>query len=49
LNERFELFSYEAIRAGKAFGVSTETIMRMKNGWDIAQVLLCKDKTGVAP
>ena len=49
MNERSALFPDEAIRLGKAFGVSMETIMRMQNGWDIAQVRPRKDKIGVAP
>jgi antitoxin HigA-1 len=36
LNERASLSPDMAIRIGKAFGVSMETLMRMQNGFDIA-------------
>ena len=37
LNERSSLSPEMAIRIEKAFGVSMETLMRMQNGFDIAQ------------
>ncbi len=37
LNERASLSPDMAIRIGKAFGVSMETLMRMQNSFDIAR------------
>lgn len=37
LNERSSLSPEMAIRIEKAFGLSMETMMRMQNGFDIAQ------------
>jgi len=37
LNERSALSPDMALRIEKAFGVSMETLMRMQNGYDIAQ------------
>ncbi len=38
LNERAHLSPEMALRIEKAFGVSMETLMRMQNSYDIAQV-----------
>ncbi len=37
LNERSSLSPETALRIEKAFGVSMDTLMRMQNGFDIAQ------------
>jgi addiction module HigA family antidote len=37
LNERAALSSEMALRIEKAFGVSTDTLVRMQNSYDIAQ------------
>ena len=38
LNERAALSSEMALRIEKAFGLSMETLMRMQNSFDIAEV-----------
>ena len=49
LNERASLSPDMAIRLEKAFEVSMETMMRMQNGYDIAQARMRKDKIKVKP
>ena len=40
LNGRARLSADVAVRFEKAFGVRMDTLMRMQNGWDIAQARL---------
>ena len=42
LNGRARLSADMAVRFEKAFGVRMDTLMRMQNGWDIAQARLCE-------
>jgi addiction module HigA family antidote len=48
LNERSALSADMAIRMGKAFGVSMETLMRMQNSYDIARAHEREGKIAVA-
>ena len=49
LNERANLSPEMALRLEKAFGVSMETLMRMQNSYDIAQVRKRSAKIKAAP
>ena len=48
-NERATLPPEMALRIEKAFGVSMDTLMRMQNSHDIAQVLKRQNETDVTP
>ena len=49
LNERAHLSPEMALRVEKAFGVSMDTLMRMQNSYDIAQMRTRADEIKVAP
>ena len=49
LNERAHLSPEMALRVEKAFGVSMDTLMRMQNSYDIAEVRKREDEVKVAP
>jgi len=49
LNERAHLSPEMALRMEKAFGVSTDTLMRMQNSYDIAQIRKRQGEIKVAP
>ena len=49
LNERASLSPEMALRIEKAFGVSMDTLMRMQNSYDIAQIRERADKIQVLP
>ncbi len=49
LNERANLSPEMALRIEKAFGVSMDTLMRMQNGYDIAQTRQRAGTIAVAP
>ena len=49
LNERAHLSPEMAVRIEKAFGVSMDTLMRMQNSWDIAEVRERAGQIDVAP
>ncbi len=49
MNERAHLSSEMALRIEKAFGVSTDTLMRMQNSFDIAQARRQEGEVKVAP
>ncbi len=49
LNERARLSPEMALRIEKAFGVSMETLMRMQNSYDIAQVRNRESEIEVSP
>lgn len=49
LNERAHLSPEMALRIEKAFGVSMDTLMRMQNSYDIAQVRKREGEIQVAP
>ena len=49
LNARANLSPEMALRIEKAFGVSMDTLMRMQNSYDIAQVRKRSGKIKVAP
>ena len=49
LNGRARLSPEIALRIGKAFGVSMDTLMRMQNSYDIARTRSRAGEIGVAP
>ena len=49
LNERAHLSPEMALRIEKAFGVSMDTLMRMQNSYDIAQIRKREGEIKVAP
>lgn len=49
LNERASLSSEMALRIEKAFGVSMDTLMRMQNSFEIAQVRKREKEIKVSP
>jgi len=49
LNERAHLSPEMALRVEKAFGVSMDTLMRMQNSYDIAQIRKREREIKVAP
>ena len=49
LNERAHLSPDITVRTEKAFGVSMDTLMRMQNGYDIAQARERAGQIEVAP
>lgn len=49
LNERAHLSPEMALRIEKAFGVSMDTLMRMQNSYDIAQIRKRAEEIKVAP
>lgn len=49
LNERAHLSPEMALRVEKAFGVSMDTLMRMQNSYDIAQVRKREGEIKVTP
>ncbi len=49
LNEQSELSPEMALRTEKAFGVKMDTLMRMQNSYDIAQVRKREDEIDVQP
>lgn len=49
LNEHSQLSPDMALRVGKAFGVSMDTLMRIQNSYDIAQARKRASEINVAP
>jgi addiction module HigA family antidote len=49
LNERAHLSPEMALRVEKAFGVSMDTLMRMQNSYDIAQMRKRESEIKVSP
>ena len=49
LNEHAHLSPEMALRVEKAFGVSMDTLMRMQNSYDIAQIRKRADEIKIAP
>ncbi|MET0180397.1 MAG: HigA family addiction module antitoxin [Novosphingobium sp.] len=49
LNKHSQLSSEMALRIEKAFGVSMDTLMRMRNSYDIAQAREREGEIKVAP